>query len=210
MPGWKPFPWKSSAALLRLQVVWPEDVRGLMTRLMCTGAAEIRIRPCTTAEAAGMASSGAVLASAVAGSRRSLGCVSSQIVLCMWMLFAVGCQADGNLHYRLSSWAVGVKIKLSLYSSTLMRNVSPGCFGTGGVLCLLWIWSLLQGKKNKQKTEASGPYCSSKFLPPTSPTLRLFWSVGKAWQQLENYPVCATVMVEVHSLFPRAQDGLGS
>lgn len=47
----KPFPGKSRAALLRLQGVWPEDVSGLRTPLTCTGAAEIRVRPCTTTEA---------------------------------------------------------------------------------------------------------------------------------------------------------------
>lgn len=142
---------------------------------------------------------GAALASAVAGSRCSLGYVSSQLVLFMRMLFAVGCQADGNLHYRLSSWAVGVKTKLSLYSSTLMRNASPSCFGTGGA-CFMLALDLVTvaRKKTNQKTWASGLYCCGKFLPPTSPTPCLFLSVGKAWQQLENYQVCVNVMVKVH------------
>lgn len=56
MLGWQPFLWKSRAALLRLQVAWPEDVCGLMMHLMCTDVAEISLRPCSAVEGDGFLS----------------------------------------------------------------------------------------------------------------------------------------------------------
>lgn len=101
----------------------------------------------------------------------SLGSVSSQLVLFMRMLFAVGCQADGNLYYRLSSWAVGVKTKLSLYSSTLMRSASPSCFGTGGVCFMFALDLVTVARKKPTQNRKPGPVVSTGLVNSFHPHL---------------------------------------
>lgn len=81
---------------------------------------------------------------------RSQGYICSQRALFMRMLFARGCRADGNCSYRLSSRAAGVKTKLSLHASALMRSASPGCVGTGGGCSTLALELVTAARKKKR------------------------------------------------------------